>query len=225
MLRSSYLYFQGASNRLLNPIRASPWRPIIPRRYGHELAPQYKHLKKKQKGRVSVRTGCSEKGTTLKFGSYGMRLKSEGTRITAAQLRAADNVLMKFVKKENGMYWKRLCTNIAVCIKGNATRMGKGKGAFDHWAARVPTGKVVFEISGMHEQSAKDALRRSCEKLPGVWEFITRSATPRLGLRLVGEPATKTNYYEKLRRNPTKKFANMMKSKEYLYQRYNGRSS
>ncbi|KAH3671979.1 hypothetical protein OGAPHI_000165 [Ogataea philodendri] len=199
-------------------------KPLVTKRHGHEYAPQYKNIDKKQKGRVTVRTGCSDKGTTLNFGTYGMRLKSEGVRVTAAQYRAADNVLMKFVKKENGLYWKRLCTNIAVCIKGNTIRMGKGKGAFDHWAARVPTGKVIFEVKGMHEQSAKDALRRSCEKLPGVWEFITSSSPPRLGLKMVKESSKKINFYESLKNNPTKKFANVLKSMEPIYKAYNGRA-
>ncbi|VEU22278.1 DEKNAAC103294 [Brettanomyces naardenensis] len=204
--------------------RALPAFNVTARRYGHELAPRFKQQKKKQKGRVSVRTGASEKGNTLQFGSYGMRLKTEGMRVKASQLQAADNVLVKFVKKGSGKLWRRLCTNLAVCIKGNATRMGKGKGPFDHWAARVPTGKVVFEVDGMHEQAAKDALRRACDKLPGVWEFIRKDTPARIGLKSVrGEDVPTVNYLERLKENPSKEYANLVKSREPEYKEYRGR--
>lgn len=192
------------------------------KRYGHELAPRYKQVMKKQKGRVSVRIGGSIKGTTLEFGTYGMRLKSEGLRLTAAQLQAADNVLTRFVKKGNGTMWKRLCTNVAVCIKGNATRMGKGKGPFDHWAARVPTGKVVFEVDGMHRHAAKDSLRRACEKLPGIWEFIDKDTPARSGFAYVEEQA-KVNYLEEAKENPTREFSNFLKSKSPEFTKFTGR--
>lgn len=192
------------------------------RRHGHELAPRYKVLQKKQKGRVTVRTGGSTKGTTLQFGTYGVRLKGEGLRITNSQLQAADNVLVKFVKKNNGTLWKRLCTNIAVCIKGNATRMGKGKGPFDHWAARVATGKVVFEVDGMHRHAAKDTLRRACEKLPGVWEFIDKDTPARAGFDYV-QPKDEVNYLEKAKENPTREYANFLKSRDPAFTKFNGR--
>ncbi|ODV86551.1 hypothetical protein CANARDRAFT_182291, partial [[Candida] arabinofermentans NRRL YB-2248] len=195
----------------------------IGKRFGHELAPRYKQQKKKQKGRVTVRTGGSDKGTTLQFGTYGARLKTEGLRITGGQLKAADAVLVRLVKKESGKYWKRLCTNIAVCVKGNATRMGKGKGGFDHWTARVPTGKVAFEVEGMHEQSAKEALKRTCAKLPGVWEFISKDAAPRLGLKAIKPSPEPVNYLEELQKNPTKKYANYLKSKTSEYKDFTGR--
>ncbi|KAF6008672.1 hypothetical protein HII12_003899 [Brettanomyces bruxellensis] len=198
---------------------------ITGRRFGHELAPRYTIQKKKQKGRVTVRTGESEKGNTLTFGDYGMRLKSQGLRIKADQLQAADTILLKFVKAGNGKLWRRLCTNIAVCVKGNTTRMGKGKGPFDHWAARVPTGKVVFEIANMHEQEAKDALRRACDKLPGVWEFIRTNTPIRVGLKTFKEnkPAEKKNYLDLLKKSPSKQYANFLKSRQPEFRKYNGR--
>lgn len=192
------------------------------KRFGHELAPRYKQVQKKQKGRVTVRTGGSIKGNTLQFGTYGMRLKSEGLRLTAAQLHAADNVLVRFVKKHNGTLWKRLCTNIAICIKGNATRMGKGKGPFDHWAARVPTGKIVFEVDGMHRHAAKDTLRRACEKLPGIWEFIDKDTPIRAGLGHVEAPE-KVNYLEQAKQAPSREYANFMKSRDPEIAKFTGR--
>lgn len=130
----------------------------IARRFKHEYAPRFKIVQKKQKGRVPVRTGGSIKGSTLQFGKYGLRLKSEGIRISAQQLKEADNAIMRYVRPlNNGHLWRRLCTNVAVCIKGNETRMGKGKGGFDHWMVRVPTGKILFEINGddLHEKVAR----------------------------------------------------------------------
>ncbi|GMM27334.1 mitochondrial 54S ribosomal protein YmL47 [Martiniozyma asiatica (nom. inval.)] len=197
-------------------------RRIFGSRSGHELAPRYKVVQRKQKGRVTVRTGGSTKGTTLVFGSYGMRLKSEGLRVSAAQLQAADNVIVRLVKKNSGTLWKRLCTNIAICIKGNATRMGKGKGPFDHWAARVPTGKVVFEVDGMHRSAAKDSLRRACEKLPGVWEFVERGQKGRSGWSLVDEKPHK-NYLEHLQQNPTKEYTVKMQAKKPEFAKFTGR--
>lgn len=213
----------GAPLNYIQP--ASRIVQVTGRRFGHELAPRYTVQKKKQKGRVTVRTGESEKGNTLSFGTYGMRLKSQGLRIKADQLQAADTILLKFVKAGNGRMWRRLCTNIAVCVKGNTTRMGKGKGPFDHWAARVPTGKVVFEVANMHEQEAKDALRRACDKLPGVWEFIRTDTPIRVGLKTFKEnkPAEKKNYLEVLKKAPTKQYANFLKSRQTEYRKYSGR--
>lgn len=171
---------------------------------------------------MTVHTGGSTKGTTLNFGTYGVRLRSEGLRITAAQLHAADNVLVRLVKKNNGTLWKRICTNIAICIKGNATRMGKGKGPFDHWAARVTTGKVIFEVDGMHRAAAKDTLRRACEKLPGVYEFIEKDSLARCGWKLV-EPQPEKNYLEELKQKPTRQYENVQKSKLAEYAKFTGR--
>lgn len=208
--------------RVFNPVASTSVFARAGVRHGHELAPRYKQVKKKQKGRVTVRTGGSIKGTTLEFGTYGMRLKSEGLRLTAAQLHAADNVLVRFVKKNNGTLWKRLCTNIAVCIKGNATRMGKGKGPFDHWAARVPTGKVVFEVDGMHRHAAKDTLRRACEKLPGIWEFIDKDTPARCGHAYVKENET-VNYLERAKESPSREYANFLRSRDDEIKAFNGR--
>ncbi|OWB60188.1 hypothetical protein B5S29_g1057 [[Candida] boidinii] len=221
----------GAARSTLRPIiESTPSFGILSRvgkRFGHELAPRYKVQKKKQKGRLSVRTGGSSKGSILNFGKYGVRLKSEGERISAAQLRAADNVLVREVKALGAKLWRRICTNIAVCIKGNATRMGKGKGDFEYWMARVPTGKVIFEIDGptLHEKSAKDVLRRACEKLPGVYEFVDRSVPPRLGLKAVKEVEAPTNILETLEKNPTKKYEAFVKSKQPDYKDFTGRKS
>ena len=199
-------------------------------RWTHEYAPRFTIQRKKQKGRVAVRTGGSTKGSTLQFGTYGIRLKSEGTRMTALQLKEADNAIMRYVRPlNNGMLWRRLVTDIAVCIKGNETRMGKGKGAFDHWMVRVPTGKIIFEMYGdnLHERVAREAFRKAGTKLPGVFEFVTRDSPVRVGLNDFKE-VTPTNAIEqdplsKLSQRSLKKRINILKSQEDEYRLYRGR--
>lgn len=199
------------------------------KRYKHEYEPRYKEFKKKHKGRVTVRTGGSIKGSTMKFGKYGVRLKTEGIRITAKQLKEADNAVMRYVRQLiNGKLWKRLCTNIAVCVKGNETRMGKGKGGFDHWMVRVPTGKIIFEMDGdnLHERLAREAFKKASSKLPGVYEFVKRDSLPRVGLHSFKEIEDKpVNYIKELEKNPekNKRFYNILKSKDPLYRMYRGR--
>lgn len=201
---------------------------MISKRFKHEYAPRFKEQQKRQKGRVPVRTGGSTKGSTLEFGTYGLRLKSEGVRLTAQQLKEADNALMRYVRPlTNGQLFRRLCTNIAVCIKGNETRMGKGKGAFDHWMVRVPTGKIIFEMKGdnLHERVAREAFRKAGTKLPGNYEFVAPQSAVRVGLhRFVrNENEEKPNYWEKLNKKPTKAHLTMMKSKEPQYRLFRGR--
>lgn len=199
------------------------------RRWKHEYAPRFKDPGKKQKGRVPVRIGGSIKGSTLQFGRYGLRLKSEGVRLTAAQLKEADNALMRYVRPlNNGQLWRRLATNIAVCLKGNETRMGKGKGAFDHWMARVPTGKIIFEMDGdnLHESVAREAFRKAGTKLPGVYEFVKRDSLIRVGLHAFLDHETasiKTNHFEKVRQKPTAEYYTWLKSRDSIHRLYRGR--
>ncbi|KAJ3504420.1 hypothetical protein NMY22_g17931 [Coprinellus aureogranulatus] len=85
----------------------------------------------------------------------------------------------------------RVFPDLPVCVKGNETRMGKGKGTFEYWACRVPTGRVLFEIGGVpiREELARDILRQAAAKLPTEMEFINRESPPRLGSMLIRPPA------------------------------------
>lgn len=200
----------------------------ISRRFKHEYAPRFREQHKKQKGRVPVRTGGSTKGSTLEFGTYGIRLKSEGVRLTAQQLKEADNALMRYVRPlTNGQLFRRLCTNIAVCIKGNETRMGKGKGPFDHWMVRVPTGKIIFEMKGddLHERVAREAFRKAGTKLPGVYEFVAPQSPVRVGLHkfVAGENGKSIDYLQQLNKRPTKEYLATVKSKNPQYRLFRGR--
>ncbi|CAO1630542.1 unnamed protein product [Jaminaea pallidilutea] len=148
------------------------------------LAPKRTKYRKAHKGRVSVPTGGSIKGTTLSHGEFGIRLLSPA-RLSAKVLTSAEVALKRHLKVVKGaQVFLRLFPDIPVCVKGNETRMGKGKGAFDHWSARGSVGKVVFEVGGPVEiktEVAKEALRLASAKLPVPTEFITSASGPRLG--------------------------------------------
>ncbi|KAF8067887.1 mitochondrial 54S ribosomal protein YmL47 [Lyophyllum atratum] len=156
-----------------------------------QLAPrQVQHIKR-HKGRIPIPTGGSTKGTTLAYGEWGIRIKGNGARLSAKQLTTAEEVIKKKIKVIKGCkVYLRVFPDIPVCIKGNETRMGKGKGTFEYWATRVPTGRVIFEIGGapIREELARDALRQAADKLPTVMEFIDRNSPPRLGNLLLHPP-------------------------------------
>ncbi|KAF6747147.1 mitochondrial 54S ribosomal protein YmL47 [Ephemerocybe angulata] len=152
------------------------------------LAPkQVKHLRR-HKGRVPIPIGGSTRGTTLAFGEWGIRIKGNGARLSAKQLTTVREVIFKKLKILKGAkVYLRVFPDIPVCIKGNETRMGKGKGTFEYWACRVPIGRVLFEIGGVpiREELARDIMRQAAAKLPCEMEFINRSSPPRLGNMLI----------------------------------------
>ncbi|KAI0263112.1 ribosomal protein L16p/L10e-domain-containing protein [Gloeopeniophorella convolvens] len=178
-------------------LRASPLRapapPLVPggpllARFRHQLAPRKVTYIKRHKGVIPIPIGGSVKGTTLAYGDWGLRIKGEGVRLTAKQLMTAEEVIKRKIKVVKGAkVYLRVFPDIPVCIKGNETRMGKGKGTFEFWATRVPTGRVIFEIGGgpIREELARDALRQAGAKMPTVMEFIDRKTPPRLGNMLV----------------------------------------
>ncbi|KZV72011.1 mitochondrial ribosomal protein L16 [Peniophora sp. CONT] len=158
------------------------------------LAPKRVKFSRVHKNIVPIPIGGSIKGTTLSFGDYGLRIKGEGARIPARTLKAVYETLRRKLKPVKGCkIWLRRFPDFPVSIKGNETRMGKGKGTFEYWATRCATGKVLFEIGGgaLREELARDALRLANDKLPTKMEFITRSTPPRLG-RLILTPDVPT---------------------------------
>ncbi|KAH9974706.1 ribosomal protein L10e/L16 [Lactifluus volemus] len=153
-------------------------------RFRHQLAPRKVTFIKRHKGVIPIPTGGSVKGTTLAYGDWGLRIKGQGVRLTAKQLTTAEEVIKRKIKPVKGAkVFLRVFPDIPVCIKGNETRMGKGKGTFEYWATRVSTGRVIFEIGGtpVREELARDALRLAGAKLPTIMEFIDRKTPPRLG--------------------------------------------
>ena len=113
-------------------------------------------------------TGGSTRGTTVVWGDYGLRLRDHDRRISAKHLAIGMEAIKKRLRGERFRVYTRVAANIGVYTSGNETRMGKGKGSFDYWAARVAVSQIVFEISGeMHEQVVRDAMRLAGNKLPG----------------------------------------------------------
>ncbi|KAG6853011.1 hypothetical protein C0991_007494 [Blastosporella zonata] len=156
-----------------------------------QLAPRQVQNIKRHKGRIPIPIGGSTKGTTLAYGEWGIRIKGNGARLSAKQLTTAEEVIKKKIKVIKGCkVYLRVFPDIPVCIKGNETRMGKGKGTFEFWATRVPTGRVIFEIGGapIREELAREALRQASDKLPTIMEFIDRSTPPRLGNLVLHPP-------------------------------------
>ncbi|EPY53759.1 ribosomal protein subunit L16 [Schizosaccharomyces cryophilus OY26] len=180
----------GLASNLLKE-KASCWSlgsTALNLRWSHQYAPRRVKFKKAQKGRVPVPTGGSTKGTQLEWGDYGMRLHDRSIRFRAKQLETAEQVIKRILKPiKNACIYTRFTCNIPVCVKGNETRMGKGKGTFEYWAARIPIGKVVFEVGGegMREELARHALRQAAFHLPGKFELVTRDSPKRLGHTLL----------------------------------------
>ncbi|KAJ9079153.1 39S ribosomal protein L16, mitochondrial [Entomophthora muscae] len=149
-------------------------------RSASNLAPRKRKHRKAQKGRVPVRTGGSQKGNFVAFGDYGLRVK-EGVRLSADVLTACQNVIRRKVKAAKGTkIWMRVFPDIPVSAKGNESRMGKGKGAFEYWACRVPKDKIIFEIGGptLPIELAKEAFRLAMSCLPVKAQFVDRYNDP-----------------------------------------------
>ena len=144
------------------------------------LAPKAGESRKSRKGRCRVPTGGSMRGTTVVWGDYGLRMRDHDRRISAQQLKIAEDTIRKRLRGMKFIMYMRIAANIGVYTSGNDVRMGKGKGSFDRWTARVAVSKIIFEIQGdLHEQVVRDAFRLAGAKLPGMFLSLSRH----LGLR------------------------------------------
>ncbi|KAL8679740.1 MAG: hypothetical protein Q9186_004012 [Xanthomendoza sp. 1 TL-2023] len=150
------------------------------------LAPKRGHSEKNRKGRPRVRTGGSTKGTTVVWGDYGLRMRDHDRRLPAKQLQIAVDAIKMRLRGQRYRLYTRVCANIGVYTSGNEVRMGKGKGSFDYWAARVAVSRIVFELKGdLHEQIVRDAFRIAGNKLPGLYEFVRKGDPPVMGITKV----------------------------------------
>ena len=116
-------------------------------------------------------TGGSTRGTTVIWGDYGLRMRDHDRRISAAQFKNGEDVIRRRLRAGGANYrlFSRVSASTAVYTKGNESRMGTGKGSFDHWAARIPVSRVVFELKAdVHEQVIRDAFRLAANKMPGM---------------------------------------------------------
>lgn len=133
------------------------------------LQPKKTKYRKAFKGRIH---GASKGGTALNFGSHGLK-SVEPERITARQIEAARRAITRHMKRQ-GRVWIRIFPDVPVTGKPAEVRMGKGKGAIDHWAARVAPGRIMFEIDGVADDIAKEALKLGAAKLPVATRIVTR---------------------------------------------------
>jgi len=135
------------------------------------LAPKRVKHRKQQKGRM---TGVSSRGAEVSFGDYGLQATECGW-VTARQIEAARITLSRYVKR-TGKLWIRIFPDKPITKKPAETRMGKGKGPVEGWIAVVKPGKVMYEIMGVPEDKAREALRIAAQKLPVQTRFVMRSA-------------------------------------------------
>ena len=135
------------------------------------LQPQRTKFRKQFKGRIH---GIATSGNELTFGSYGLKAL-EPERVTARQIEAARRAITRQMKRQ-GRVWIRVFPDVPVSQKPTEVRMGKGKGAPEFWAARVAPGRIMFEIDGVPEDIAREALRLGAAKLPIKTRFIQRIA-------------------------------------------------
>jgi large subunit ribosomal protein L16 len=133
------------------------------------LQPKKTKFRKAHKGRIS---GQAKGGFDLNFGSYGLKA-TEPERITARQIEAARRALTRHMKRQ-GRVWIRIFPDVPVSKKPIEVRMGKGKGSVEFWAAKVKPGRIMFEIDGVGEDIAREALRLAAMKLPVKCRFVAR---------------------------------------------------
>lgn len=133
------------------------------------LSPKRTKFRKQHKGRIH---GLAKGGTDLNFGAFGLKA-IEPERITARQIEAARRAMTRHMKRQ-GRVWIRIFPDVPVTQKPTEVRMGKGKGSVEYWAARVKPGRVMFEIDGVTEPVAREALRLAAMKLPIKCRFVQR---------------------------------------------------
>ncbi|MBX7249561.1 MAG: 50S ribosomal protein L16 [Caulobacteraceae bacterium] len=133
------------------------------------LSPKRTKYRKAFKGRIH---GSSKGGTALNFGAYGLKAM-EPERITARQIEAARRAITRQMKRQ-GRVWIRIFPDLPVSDKPAEVRMGKGKGSVEYWAARVAPGRIMFEIDGVPDDVAREALRLGSAKLPIKTKVVTR---------------------------------------------------
>ena len=133
------------------------------------LMPKRVKYRKQQRGRVR---GKAHSGSTITFGQYGLKAL-EAYWITSRQIEAARIAMTRHIKR-GGKVWIRIFPDKPVTKKPAETRMGKGKGAPELWVAVVKPGRVMFEIEGVTEDIAKEAMRLASHKLPIKTRFVSR---------------------------------------------------
>ena len=133
------------------------------------LLPKKTKYRKQMKGRLR---GEAARGTEIAFGQFGLKAETS-ERITSRQIEAARRAMTRYVKR-GGKIWIRIFPDTPITKKPAEVRMGSGKGSVDHYAAKVQTGRVMFEMDGVPEDVAKEAMRLAAHKLPVRTRFVVR---------------------------------------------------
>jgi large subunit ribosomal protein L16 len=133
------------------------------------LMPKKTKFRKMQKGN---HTGLSKAGNFLDFGEFGMQALDRG-RLSGQQIEACRVAINRYFNRR-GKVWIRIFPDKSISKKPAETRMGKGKGAPDHWAAVIRPGRVLFEVAGVPKEMAQNALRRAAAKIPIRTRFVER---------------------------------------------------
>jgi large subunit ribosomal protein L16 len=133
------------------------------------LMPKKVKHRKVMRGR---RKGLATRGSEMAFGDYGIKALEAGW-ITSRQIEAARIAMTRYIKR-GGKVWIRIFPDKPITKKPAETRMGKGKGAPEYWVAVVKPGRIMFELSGVPEEVAKEAMRLAAHKLPIKSKFVTR---------------------------------------------------
>lgn len=133
------------------------------------LSPKRTKFRKQQRGRMK---GLAHRGNTLNFGDFGLQA-TEPCWITARQIEAARRAMTRYVRR-GGKIWIRIFPDKPVTMRAAETRMGSGKGSPEFWVAVVKPGRIMFEMAGVPENVAREAMRLAMQKLPIKTKFITR---------------------------------------------------
>ncbi len=133
------------------------------------LQPKRTKYRKAHKGRIH---GNAKGGTTLNFGSYGLKAL-EPERITSRQIEAARRAITRHMRR-TGKMWIRIFPDLPVSQKPTEVRMGKGKGTPEYWCCRVKPGRIIFELEGVSQEIAREACERASAKLPIKTKFVSR---------------------------------------------------
>ena len=135
------------------------------------LQPKRTKYRKQFKGRIH---GVAKGGFDLAFGAYGLKAQ-EPDRVNARQIEAARRAITRHMKRA-GRVWIRVFPDVPVTSKPTEVRMGKGKGSVEYWACKVKPGRIMFEIDGVPEDLAREALRLGAAKLSVKTRFVQRIA-------------------------------------------------
>ena len=134
------------------------------------LMPKRVKYRKQMRGRMK---GRASRGAEISFGEYGLQAL-EPCWMTSRQIEAARRAIVRYVRR-GGKVWIRIFPDKPVTAKPAETRMGSGKGSVDHWVAVIKPGRVLFEIAGVPEEDAKEAMRLAAHKLPIKTQFARRT--------------------------------------------------